>query len=216
VGMRISKYAAAESVNDADQTVIVQGGVTKKALMSVLKAYFGSSETSLPDCTAESDFVVAAGSPLAWAKKTLADVKALLHAAPGAIGETTPSTIRGLNKEVFKTASGSLTALECAGTIINNYGMTDADCDLTLPAASEGLAFTAILSAVRAHYVRFNAQESPGDKIYLLGEAGDDGGYVGVASGYASGDAISFFTFKASDGGYDWFAIPLSGTWVAG
>jgi hypothetical protein len=124
--------------------------------------------------------------------------------------------IRGTTKEIFMTASHTLDAVECAGTIISNYGMSDADCELTLPTAAEGLSFVAILPTVQAHYVRFVCPSAQSDKIYLLGVAGSDDGYVGVASGYATGASASFFTFKASDGGYDWFCIPLFGTWVAG
>lgn len=139
-------------------------------------------------------------------------------AAPGAIGETTPNTIRGKNKEIFKTASADspLTAAECSGTIVSNYGMTDADCIIDLPTASEGLSFVCVLPAVRARYFRLRCPSAQADKIYLSGVAGSDDGYVGVASGYATGSASSFFTFKASDGGYDWFCIPIFGTWVAG
>lgn len=133
-------------------------------------------------------------------------------------GETSPGTIRGLNKEVYKTASADspLTALQCSGTIVSNYGMTDADCVIDLPTAAEGLSFVCILPAVRARYFRLACPSLQADKIYLLGVAGNDDGYVGVASGYATGTAASFFTFKASDGGYDWFCIPIFGTWIAG
>ena len=139
----------------------------------------------------------------------------LVPATPVAIGETTPNTIRGLNKEVYKvnTAASPLTAVECSGTIVSNYGMTDAGCAITLPAAAEGLAFVCILPAVRAQYFRLNA--GAGDKIYLNGVAGTDAEYIGVASGYATGTSISMFCFKASDGSFDWFAIPLFGTWSA-
>jgi len=136
-------------------------------------------------------------------------------AAPGAIGETTPGTIRGLNKEIFKTdsADSPLTAAEASGTIVSNYGMTDADCVISLPTAAAGYAFVCILPAVRARYFKFKAGAT--DKIYLSGTAGSDNGYVGVASGYATGASCSVSSFKASDGGYDWFVLPLFGTWVA-
>lgn len=147
-----------------------------------------------------------------------ADDQAIDLASPDAIGGTTPNTIQGYNKEIFKTASADspLTAAECAGTIVSNYGMTDADCIIDLPTAAEGLSFVCVLPAVRARYFRLRCPSAQADKIYLLGVAGNDDGYVGVASGYATGSAISLFTFKASDGGYDWFAIPIFGTWVAG
>jgi len=139
-------------------------------------------------------------------------------ASPGAIGETAPNTVRRKTREIFKTqsADGPLTAAECAGTIVSNYGMTDADCVIDLPTAAAGLSFVCILPAVRARYFRLRCPSAQSDKIYLSGVAGSDDGYVGVASGYASGAAAEFFTFKASDGGYDWFCIPIFGTWVSG
>lgn len=132
------------------------------------------------------------------------------------IGGTTATTLRKKLDEVFKTANADspLTAQECSATVVSNYGMTDADCAITLPAAEEGLAFICILPAVRARYFRLTA--AAGDKIYLSGVAGSDAGYVGVASGYATGTACQMFTFKASDGGFDWFCLPIFGTWVAG
>lgn len=75
---KISKYPAASSVNDADTGVIVQGGVTKRVLMSVLKAFCGGSATPPPTPGTANDFQVAEGSPLAWVTKTAAQVKAIL------------------------------------------------------------------------------------------------------------------------------------------
>jgi hypothetical protein len=137
-------------------------------------------------------------------------------AAPGTIGGTTPGVVYGLNKEIYKTADADspLTSLQCSGTIVSNYGMTDADCTIELPAAAEGLSFVCILPAVQAHFFKLHAGAT--DKIYLLGVAGSDNGNVGVASGYATGASASFFTFKT--GGtpdYDWFCIPIFGTWIA-
>ena len=139
-------------------------------------------------------------------------------AAPGTIGQTSPGAIYGLNKEIYKSADADspLTAPQCSGTIVSNYGMTDADCTIDLPTAAEGLAFVCILPAVRARFFRLKCPSAQADKIYLLGVAGSDDGYVGVASGYATGASCSMFTFKASDGGFDWFCIPIFGTWVAG
>ena len=142
--------------------------------------------------------------------------------SPGPVGETTPNTIRGKNKEVYKTqsADGPLTAAECAGTIVSNYGMTDADCVIDLPPAAEGLAFICILPAVRARYFRLRCPSAQADKIYLLTSsawvAGSDDGYVGVASGYAANAMISMFCAKDTGGDFNWFSIPIAGTWIAG
>ncbi len=136
-------------------------------------------------------------------------------ASPVEIGSTAPGIVRGYNKEIFRTctADGALTAAEMAGTVISNYGMTDADCAIPLPTAAAGLASVVILPAVRARY--FKLQADTNDKIYLIGVAGSNNGYVGFASGYATGSSFTIFTFKASDGGYDWFVTPLFGTPVA-
>lgn len=131
------------------------------------------------------------------------------------IGDTTPGIVKGKNREIFKTANGTLTAAQCAGTIVSNYGMTDADCTIDLPTAAEGLSFMCILPAVRARFFKLHCPAAQADKIYILGVAGSDDGNVGVASGYATGSACSMFTFKASDGNYDWFCVPLFGSWVA-
>jgi hypothetical protein len=131
-------------------------------------------------------------------------------------GSPTFEFVKSKIKEIYKTQSSEspLTVAQCKRTIVSNYGMTDADCAITLPAAAEGLAFICILPAVRARYFRLTA--NTGDKIYLSGTAGSDAGYVGVASGYATGSACQMFTFKASDGGFDWFCLPIFGTWIAG
>jgi hypothetical protein len=127
----------------------------------------------------------------------------------------TYGSILGILPAVYKTANADspLTVDQCKKTLVNNYGMTDADCAINLPTAVSGLSFIVILSAVRARYFKFRAGAN--DKIYLSGTAGSDNGYVGVASGYATATSAQFFTFKASDGGYDWFCLPIFGNWVA-
>ena len=169
-----------------------------------------------PTPSADNDFQVAASG--LWVTRTLAQVLALLMPAPGAIGETTPGSIRGTTEEVYKTSSAGspLTALQCSGTIVSNYGMTTADCTIDLPTAAEGLGFVCILPAVRANFFHLKGKTGSGDLIYLLGVAGTSEGFVGVASGYATGASASFFTFKASDAGFDWMVIPIFGSWVAG
>lgn len=133
----------------------------------------------------------------------------------GDIGPAGPAI--GAFTEIFKTANADspLTAAQASGTIVSNYGMTDADCTIDLPTAAVGLSFVAILPAVRARFFKFHCPAAQADKIYLLGVAGADDGSVGVASGYATGASASFFTFKASDGGYDWFCVPIFGSWAA-
>jgi hypothetical protein len=132
-------------------------------------------------------------------------------ASPPAIGETTPNTVRSLMKEVIKTATGSLSALDVSGTIINNYGQAD-DVTLTLPTAAAGLSFTVILGTSVGKYFRIDPQAA--DKIYLDGTGGDDGEYVGIANAVA-GSAISFAAFQTGAGAFDWLATSISGPWAA-
>lgn len=134
---------------------------------------------------------------------------------PDSVCETTPCTIRGLNKEVLAPDTAALSALQCSGTIINNYGMANADAIIDLPAAASGLSFLVVLGAARAHYYRLRCLNAANDKIYLNGVAGSDDGYVGIATAVV-GASISFFAFQTGAGVYDWFAITISGEWIAG
>lgn len=172
------------------------------------------SNKGVVELATDAEAVTGTGTALAI---TPANLTAHL-AAPKPIGETTPNTIRGKKKEIYKTSSATspLTAAECADTIVSNYGMTDADCVIDLATAIEGLDFICILPTVRARYFRLRCPSAQADKIYLLGVAGSDDGYVGVASGYAAGACARFFTFKNSDGGFDWMCVPIFGTWIAG
>ena len=77
---------------------------------------------------------------------TSAEMKTLLGyltdlASPPDMGETAPGSVRGTNTEIYKTATADspLTAPECSGTIVSNYGMTDADCIIDLPTAAEAV-----------------------------------------------------------------------------
>ena len=115
-------------------------------------------------------------------------------------------------REVVKTATGDLTAVECSSTIINNYDQDD-DATLTMPTAAAGLSFMAVCGTTVAKYLRIKADTN--DKIYLNGVAGSDNGYVGIASA-AVGAAITFASFQTGASAWDWIATTLANTWVAG
>jgi hypothetical protein len=138
----------------------------------------------------------------------------VIAATPDIIGSTTPNVIYSLNKEIYKTSSADspLTALQCSGTIVSNYGMTDAAMDIVLPTAVEGLAFLFILPTVRARAVRLRAGAN--DLINLNGVDGTDNGYVGVASGYTAKTRASVYTVKSSGGGFDWCVDSIVGGWA--
>ena len=100
-----------------------------------------------------NDKLFGAGTP------TNAEIVAAIEALACRIGLTTPaagafttitasSTVTGLNREIFKTADADspLTVDQCSGTIVSNYGMTDADCTIALPTAVAGLALVVIMA----------------------------------------------------------------------
>ena len=131
-------------------------------------------------------------------------------AAPGAIGGTTANTIRYLMDEDVEAATDTLTANQCSGGLINNYGQA-ADAVLTLPAAAAGMNFIVILGTTVAKYYRLDPNAS--DKIYLDGTADSDGHYCGIASA-AAGACIVFTAFQTGASAYDWYASTVSGLWV--
>lgn len=108
-------------------------------------------------------------------------------------------------------SSVTLTALQCTGEVINNYGQTD-NVTFILPAAAEGLNFTFIAGTTVAKYLRFDP--ASGDSIYLDGLTTGDGKYAGLAAVTAS-DWIQFMTFKTGASAYDWMATSGLGAWVA-
>jgi len=129
-----------------------------------------------------------------------------------AIGGTTANTIRALLDEDAEPTSDTLTANQCSGGLISNYGQTD-DALIQLPTIAAGYNFTSLLGTTVAKYYRIKAATN--DKIYLDGVAGADNGYVGVASA-AAGNCIQFVSFQTGAGAYDWMAVSVSGPWAAG
>jgi hypothetical protein len=133
--------------------------------------------------------------------------------AQGAIlGDTTAVTIRSLIDEDVEAATDTLTANQCSGGLINNYGQAN-DAVLTLPAAAAGMNFTVILGTTVAKYFRLDPNASDG--IILNGAAIDtDGHYVGIASA-VQGAAIGFVAIQTGAAEWNWFASTISGVWVS-
>lgn len=113
--------------------------------------------------------------------------------------------------EIIASETQSLSAWQLKGSIVNNYGQA-ADAVITLAAAAVGLSFIVILGTTVAKYYRLDPNAN--DSIYLLGTTTGDGKYVGIASA-VKGAAISFTSFRSGAATYDWYATPISGTWVA-
>ena len=161
--------------------------------------------------TAENSFLVSGADPFSFAEKLLADTKTLLHASPGAIGNTAAGTLQCKLAEIIKASSGTLTAQEMTGTQVNNLGQT-LDVTLTLDPAATGLHFMFVAGTTVAKYYRFDPNAS--DCIYLDGAKLYDGKYVGFAS-IAAGNACFVQAFQTATGVYDWHITTVSGSLVA-
>ena len=117
-------------------------------------------------------------------------------------GETA-STDRAVSAglpRVVKASTGSLTAQECRGCVISNYGQL-AENTQTLPAAAEGLHGLVVIGTAGAG--AFHLKAGVGDKIYLDGTALDDGDKASLATP-AVGDNFTFFAFQTGASTYDW------------
>lgn len=119
-------------------------------------------------------------------------------------------TINGKVDEIVQAATDTLTAAECSGTIINNYGQAAANTQ-TLPAASEGLSGTVVIATAGAG--AFHLKAGASDKIYLDGTALDDGDKASIATP-AVGNSMSFFAFQTAAAAWDWLVISGPGTTV--
>lgn len=126
-------------------------------------------------------------------------------------GTASVEVVRTVITEVIKSATGSLAASECYGTVINNYGQGAAST-LTLPAAVVGLSFMLLVSTTgNALHIKAGA----GDKLYLDGTALDDGDKVSLATP-AVGNCATFFTFQTGASAYDWYCNTINGVFTDG
>jgi hypothetical protein len=127
------------------------------------------------------------------------------------IGGTTPGPIVGTTgtfsgsvsaglKVVTQAATDTLTAAECLGCVISNYGQA-AENTQTLPAAAEGLHGLVVIGTAGAG--AFHLKAGAGDKIYLDGTALTDGDKASLATP-AVGDNFTFFAFQTGASAYDW------------
>jgi len=103
-------------------------------------------------------------------------------------------------KVVTQAATDTLTAAECRGCVVSNYGQV-AENTQTLPAAAEGLHGLVVIGTAGAG--AFHLKAGAGDKIYLDGKALDDGDKVSLATP-AVGDNFTFFSFQTGASAYDW------------
>lgn len=112
--------------------------------------------------------------------------------------------------ESVEAASDTLTAVQCYGGQVNNYGQAG-NVVLALPAAAAGMQFLWQAGSTAAFYYRIDP--AAGDSIYLDGVTTGDGKYVGLAT-VTKGDWIQFVAFKTGAASYDWTAVSY-GAWAS-
>lgn len=103
-------------------------------------------------------------------------------------------------EEIVQASTDTLTALECMGQVISNYGQAAANTQ-TLPSASQGLHGRVQIATAGAG--AFHLKAGASDKIYLDGVALDDGDKASLASP-AVGDWFSFWAFQTGAAAWDW------------
>ena len=118
----------------------------------------------------------------------------------------------GASDEVDGSTSGSLSSDQLRGTVITNYGQGAEDVFLELCAAAKNLRFRGTVGTAQTENV-WGFKAAAGNKFYLDGEAGEDGGSIKVTP--AIGDWIDVFSFKIGSDVWNWMAKTGSGTWSA-
>ena len=114
--------------------------------------------------------------------------------------------------EVVQAATDTLTASECSGTTISNYGQS-AENTQTLPTAVAGLSGVVEIGTAGAG--AFHLKAGATDKIYLDGNPLDDGDKVSLSIPVVA-DFFSFKTFKTGASTYDWIVRTGQGALLGG
>jgi len=128
------------------------------------------------------------------------------------IGETTPNTGRFLLKTIEQPATDTLTAIECSGTKISNYGQS-AENTQTLPTAAADLSGIVVIETEGAG--AFHLKAGANDKSYLNGTAMDDGDKVSITTP-TIGDFFSFWSIRTGASTYDWIISSGAGVLIDG
>ena len=122
------------------------------------------------------------------------------------------SKLAGPIKTITQATTDTLTAAECAGTIISNYGQ-GAENTQTLPTAAVGLNGIVVIGTSGAG--AFHLKAGASDKIYLDGTALDDEDKVSLATP-AVGNFFTYFAFQTGASAYDWIVDTGEGTLTDG
>lgn len=112
--------------------------------------------------------------------------------------------------EVTKAATGTLSATEMIGGVVNNYGQTD-DATIALASMVSAKSFVVITGTTVAKYWRLDPNGS--ELIYLDGSSCGAGKYVGVAS-VAAGYVLSCRSFQTGASAYSLYCSAVTGPWA--
>jgi len=110
------------------------------------------------------------------------------------------------------SSTGTLSAAQVSGVVLNNYTQSTANTQ-TLPAAAVG--YNGMIVIATAGAGSFHLKAGAGDKIYLDGTALSDGDKVTLATPTV-GDYFSFWSFQTGATAYDWLVASGQGTLTDG
>ena len=129
------------------------------------------------------------------------------------IGATTAGTVRS-KFDPDAVLTGTLTANQCSGGVITNYGQGAADTTILVPTAFEGGNFIVFISTAQAANDYIVDLATGTDVMYLDGVALSAGLGVYLATP-AVGNCIQFMAQQTGASTYQWFAVTISGPWTA-
>ena len=128
------------------------------------------------------------------------------------IGATTAGTLRSLfDPDVV--LSGTLTANQCSGGAITNYGQTATDTTVLIPTAFFGGHFLVQIGTAQAANDYILDLATGTEVMYLDGVALGAGKSIYIAVPTV-GAAIQFIAQQTGASAYQWFAYTISGAWV--
>lgn len=126
---------------------------------------------------------------------------------PGGSCTVADSTKLPLSTEVYCTATADV-AISLGGTTLNSYGRGGAVTS-TLPAASSGLPFVAVVGT--QHNSAWRIQRAGSDTMCVDGTCAKT--YI-QETNQAVGSAIACNTFKTGSSAWTWHCTSVAGTWV--
>lgn len=152
-----------------------------------------SAPTGLPTATAESDFIVSGGSPFAWVKKTLLEVKALIGLVPQATGFTLAGGTTSKTLTVDASVSTSALVSKDSPSFTGKFNWADAS-ELTI--SSGEITVTQVI-----HLVDTEDDVATDDLVTING--GSAGGILIIRAAHTDRTVVIKSTGNINTGGAD-------------